>query len=109
MLAKKYQRLASAKKNLIDVGHKNPNQRWPKITLPKIDQKHPWSMSTENALTNANWKIVLVDVGLKMPGPMLTKIVLVEVGQKYHNQDQTFTYCSLVSMFKYLKKDNQMI
>ena len=30
MLAKKYQRQASAKKNLTDIDHKNPNQRQPK-------------------------------------------------------------------------------
>ena len=105
MLAKKYQRQASAKKNLTDIDHKNPNQRQPKnshgqrwskapswcrsknttdehwlktlanlnkkITPPKIDQKHYWTMLTENALTDVSWKIVLVDVGLKILEPML--------------------------------------
>ena len=105
MLAKKYQRQASAKKNLTNIDHKNPNQRQPKnshdqrwskapswcrsknttdehwlktlanlnkkITPPKIDQKHYWTMLTENALTDVSWKIVLVDVGLKILEPML--------------------------------------
>lgn len=68
-------------KTLADLNHK--------ITLPKIDPKHPWSMSTQNALTNVSRKKVLVDIGLKMSGPMSSQIALIEIDWKYPNQDRS--------------------
>lgn len=54
-------------------------------------------MSTENALTDANRKIILVDVDLKMFGSMSAKIVMIEVGQKYPNQDRSKIILSKVN------------